>query len=313
MDKTSGQIVAIKIVELDLSNEELAAIQKEIAVLCQVRSPYITKYYDSFVHDSQLWIVMEFCAGRSCADIIKGQPMSEAQIAAVLRDVLHALAYLHIEGKIHRDIKAANVLLNGTGHVRLADFGVAGQLQGPQKRDRAFVGTPYWMSPEVIKQSGYDTKADIWSVGILAYELSQGQPPYADLHPMKVLHLIPRNPPPQLPRSCSKDLRDFVEKCTTRDPLRRPSAAAMLQHRLIRCAADPEILRPLVTRRPTANVPSRRRRAPMGDVSNAPMWEFGSLVERPKAPASSNVDDAPSKKPALWGTLLSTARRAAMR
>lgn len=235
MDRSTGAAVAIKIVELDMSTEELNAVQKEIHILSQVRCPFVTRMYDSFVVGMQLWIVMELCVGGSCADHARQGRLHEAHIAVILRDVLRALVYLHAEDMVHRDIKAANVLLYMDQHetgIRVADFGVAGRLQQAHaKCDKAFVGTPYWMSPEVIKQSSYNTKADIWSTGIMAIELAEGEPPYADLHPMKVLHLIPRNPPPQLSPTYTSAFRDFVAQCLTRDPAKRPTAAALLKDR----------------------------------------------------------------------------------
>lgn len=196
--------------------------------------------------------------------------------------MLCALQYLHADGKLHRDIKSANVLVHESGQVKLADFGVAGQLNAAAKRDSAFVGTPYWMSPEVVKQSGYDGRADIWSVGILAYELAMGDPPYAELHPMKVLHLIPRNPPPELPLQFSSDLRDFVRQCLTRDPLRRPTAAKMLCHRFIRNAGSSARLKELVaSRRLLPDKVQSHTRAPPKSVTDAPLWEFASLRNAP--------------------------------
>ena len=149
MDRSTGAAVAIKIVELDMSTEELNAVQKEIHILSQVRCPFVTRMYDSFVVGMQLWIVMELCVGGSCADHARQGRLHEAHIAVILRDVLRALVYLHAEDMVHRDIKAANVLLymdqHGTG-IRVADFGVAGRLQQAHaKCERAFVGTPYWM------------------------------------------------------------------------------------------------------------------------------------------------------------------------
>lgn len=298
-DNTNGQIVAIKVVDLELSGEELLAVQREIAVLSQVHNPYITAYYDSFLQGPQLSIVMEYCAGGSCADMLDAGLLRTEHIAPVLRGVLHALVYLHSDNKLHRDIKAANILLCHDGSVKLADFGVAGQLTMAARKDSAFVGTPYWMSPEVVKQSGYDSKADIWSVGITAIELAEGDPPYANLHPMKVLHLIPRNPPPTLGPTYPKLLQQFVNLCLTRDPQQRPSAAVLLKHKLIRSAAPTSTLAPLVARRVA--------QATEGDVPqadsdvhperNTGMWDFGTVQHRARLGAVPMSDQTATPAP----------------
>jgi len=310
-DKRTQKTVAIKIIDLESAEDEIEDIQQEIQILSQLDSAHVTKYHGSYLKGSHLWIVMEYCSGGSCSDLMKPGVFREEYIAIILRELLRGLDYLHTEGKLHRDIKAANILLSAGGEVKLADFGVSGQLSGTlSAKKNTFVGTPYWMSPEVIKQSGYDHKADIWSLGITAIELAKGEPPYAELHPMKVLFLIPKNPPPQLDSMFSKPFREFVSYCLQRDPRDRPSARELLKHKFIRMAKKPSYLTELIERHERWKADGGDRSAEETqdrheDLSAAPdpedLWDFGTVKTTGRPGTIGRASGAqPSGPPLTW-------------
>lgn len=229
-------MVAVKIINLEETQDDIDVLAQEIYFLSELRAPFVTTYYKTYVEDVSMWIVMEFCGGGSCADLLKHLPehrLPENKVAYIIREVLYGLEYLHSQRKIHRDVKAANILLTDEGEVKLGDFGVSGQIMATLKRN-TFVGTPYWMAPEIIaRDNGYDEKADIWSLGITAMELLTGQPPYAKYDPMKVLMNIPLRKPPRLQGRFTSSARDFIALCLTKDPALRPTASDLLSHKFL--------------------------------------------------------------------------------
>ncbi|WVO13581.1 hypothetical protein L204_101202 [Cryptococcus depauperatus] len=250
MHNDTKQIVAIKMIDLESSEDDISEIQAEITHLSSCWSEHVTKYYGSFVRGARLWIVMEYLAGGSCLDLLKPGAFTEIQIATICRELLLGLEYLHSEGKIHRDIKAANILLSASGDVKLADFGVAAQLSSHKSQRHTFVGTPFWMAPEVIRQAGYDSRADIWSLGITAIEMAKGDPPLSEYHPMRVLFLIPKAKAPRLEaeEGWGENFRSFVERCLQKDPHDRATAKELLQHPFITSALSTSSLITLVSR-----------------------------------------------------------------
>nr|XP_014341516.1 PREDICTED: mitogen-activated protein kinase kinase kinase kinase 4-like isoform X1 [Latimeria chalumnae] len=250
----TGQLAAIKV--MDVTEDEEEEIKSEINMLKKYsHHRNIATYYGAFVkksppgHDDQLWLVMEYCGAGSVTDLVKktkGNCLKEDWIAYVCREVLRnltlfeGLEHLHSHHVIHRDIKGQNVLLTENAEVKLVDFGVSAQLDRTIGRRNTFIGTPYWMAPEVIAcdenpDSTYDYRSDLWSLGITAIEMAEGAPPLCDMHPMRALFLIPRNPPPKLKsRKWSKKFLNFVESCLVKNYSHRPSTEILLKHSFIR-------------------------------------------------------------------------------
>ncbi|XP_072360316.1 mitogen-activated protein kinase kinase kinase kinase 3-like isoform X8 [Scyliorhinus torazame] len=236
----TGELAAIKVIKLE-PGEDFAIVQQEIVMMKDCKHSNIVAYFGSYLRRDKLWICMEFCGGGSLQDIyhVTG-PLSELQIAYVCRETLQGLYYLHSKGKMHRDIKGANILLTDNGHVKLADFGVSAQITATIAKRKSFIGTPYWMAPEVAaveRKGGYNQLCDIWAVGITGIELAELQPPMFDLHPMRALFLMTKSnfQPPKLKDKIkwSTNFHQFIKLALTKNPKKRPTAEKLLQHPLV--------------------------------------------------------------------------------
>ncbi|PNJ32864.1 TNIK isoform 11 [Pongo abelii] len=244
----TGQLAAIKV--MDVTGDEEEEIKQEINMLKKYsHHRNIATYYGAFIKknppgmDDQLWLVMEFCGAGSVTDLIKntkGNTLKEEWIAYICREILRGLSHLHQHKVIHRDIKGQNVLLTENAEVKLVDFGVSAQLDRTVGRRNTFIGTPYWMAPEVIAcdenpDATYDFKSDLWSLGITAIEMAEGAPPLCDMHPMRALFLIPRNPAPRLKsKKWSKKFQSFIESCLVKNHSQRPATEQLMKHPFIR-------------------------------------------------------------------------------
>ncbi|KAG9145553.1 hypothetical protein Leryth_026311 [Lithospermum erythrorhizon] len=247
-----NQVVAVKCLDLDRCNSNLDDIRREAQMMTLIDHSNVIKAFCSFVVGHNLWVVMPFMAEGSCLHLMKiayPDGFEESAIASILKETLKALEYLHRHGHIHRDVKAGNILLDTNGEIKLADFGVSASMfdTGDRQRSRnTFVGTPCWMAPEVLQPgTGYDFKADIWSLGITALELAHGHAPFSKYPPMKVLLMTIQNAPPGLDydrdKKFSKAFKEMVAMCLVKDQTKRPTSEKLLKHSFFKQAKPPEL------------------------------------------------------------------------
>ncbi|XP_063715388.1 serine/threonine-protein kinase Pak-like isoform X2 [Symsagittifera roscoffensis] len=244
--------VAIK--QMTLANQpKKELIVNEIIVMKENKDVNIVNYLDSYLvgeHQEELWVVMEFLPGGSLTDVVTETMMDEGQIAAVCREVLQALKFLHANNVIHRDIKSDNILLGMDGQVKLTDFGFCAQISPENGKRSTMVGTPYWMAPEVINKQPYGPKVDVWSLGIMAIEMLEGEPPYLNETPIKALYLIINQGTPRLSeeseKRASKEFLSFLSSCLEIEVEKRPTADELLKHPFITMCKPLKSLRPLI-------------------------------------------------------------------
>ncbi|KAF8920717.1 Pkinase-domain-containing protein [Mucidula mucida] len=237
----TGKVVALKIIDLDREDDDVADIQREVALLTQLRdAPNITEYFGCYMDGPRVWIAMEFAQGGSVYSLMKASQddcLEERYISVIVREVLIALCYLHKIPVIHRDIKAANVLVTAVGKVMICDFGVSALLSTASSKRNTLTGTVHWMAPEVLQTiAAYDAKIDIWSLGIMIYEMAKGAPPHSNMaSPQEVMDLITKMKPPRLQdNDGGKDMRDFVAMCLKESPTERASAEDLTKSKWIK-------------------------------------------------------------------------------
>eukprot|EP01156_Anaeramoeba_ignava_P010169 Anaeramoba_ignava/a479016_469.p2 GENE.a479016_469~~a479016_469.p2 ORF type:complete len:393 (-),score=140.74 a479016_469:1535-2713(-) len=247
--KATGKQVALKIMG-EFIQQNMKVVENEIAMMRSSKHKNVVEYIGSYLTGDSLWVAMEYMDGGSLTEIVSICKMSEPQIAAVCKEILRALNYIHGLNRIHRDIKSDNVLLSTKGEVKLADFGYCAQLTEEVTKRNSVVGTPYWMAPELIRGQDYGVKVDIWSLGILMVEMAEGEPPYLDYPPLRALFLIATHGPPDLkePNAWSSEFKDFMAKCLEKEVNSRATADQLLRHPFIRKACSLRGLIPLVNK-----------------------------------------------------------------
>ncbi|KDQ21361.1 hypothetical protein BOTBODRAFT_25796 [Botryobasidium botryosum FD-172 SS1] len=309
----SGTVVALKIINLDTPDDDVEDIQKEVSLLSRIGAGdtnNLTSYYGCWLAGPQVWIVMDFASGGSLRTLMKASKsgtLEEKYVVVIVRESLVALSFLHKAGIIHRDIKAANILVTSTGKILLCDFGVSALLVSSQSKRTTFAGTPHWMAPEVITEgSRYDTKADIWSLGITIYEIFMGSPPHSELEQLRALVIIPKAKPARIPENQgSKELREFVANCLRELPADRPSSDELAKSKWIKAATKTpvSILRDLITRYESWQAGGGVRASLAGpdyhgddidddfDDMHDANWEFETVKGRPDLQSDTNQDD----------------------
>lgn len=252
-NKQNKQTVAIKVLNLDTQDDEVTDVQQEIQFLTELKNvPNVTHYYGSILNDTKLWIIMDYCAGGSVRTLLKAGVFEEKYIAVIVRELVLALQSVHRLGVIHRDLKAANVLITNEGNVNLCDFGVAAEITSNSLKRTTMAGTPYWMAPEVIREGDqYNVKADIWSLGITVYEIATGNPPYCDKDAMWAMQMISKLTPPRLEgREYSPALKECIALCLDESPEERPLAEELSRCKLMKIYKNypTSILKEIITK-----------------------------------------------------------------